>query len=298
MLHLDPNFVQPIVRMGDLLTPLKTVLTSKQNLPEQYLIEASHLKQPTRSQDDVINSTGDALEALRSKPSLDLLTRVLQFLDPSKANNEGFNIKIPGPRAAQLIFVLVSDTLPDYWGLLASPTYARVQNLLLRSLKSVSGIGAIIAHLRLCLDAETGSKSEENPKLNETPKTLEDLLDALESLLRKDNFVLNICNDIAAFNLKPSQRNLLWKEFVSFVGGGRILSLAAEAHQYLRQQGSEIEKPCWLGSGKQYSTWLGRNLIHMLTDSKKENVEDLKQLAQLLGKALSLGYTGEPETGT
>lgn len=298
VLHPVPNFVQFTSRMEDLLTPLKTVLTSKKNPPEQHLIEASHTKQHTHSQHDAINSTGDALEALRSKPSLDLLTRVLQFLDPSKANNEGFNIKIPGPRAAQLIFVLVSDILPDYWGLLASPTHVREQQLLMRSLKSVSGIGAIIAHLRLRLDAGTGPKAEENLKSKETPRILEDLLNTLEILLRKDNFVLKICSDIAAFDLKPSQRNLLWKEFVSFVGGGRILSLAAEAHQYIRQQGSEIENSCWLGSGNQYSSWLGRNLIHMLTDSKKQRFEDLKQLAQLLGKTLSLGYTGELETDT
>lgn len=280
--------------MEDLLTPLKTVITPKGHLPEQHLIEVGHAQQDTRLLHGAIDSPGDALTALRSKPNLDSLIRVLRFLDLSTANNDGFNIKIPGPGAAQLIFVLVSDILPDYWALLGNPSHAKEQHLFLRCLKSISGIGAIIAHLRLCLDARTGKKVEEGLETNGSPRTLRDLLNVLETLLRKDNLVSIIWNDVAVFNSKSPQRNLLWKEFVSFVGSGRILSLAAEAHQLLRQQGSEIENASWLGSGDEYSGWMGRNVIYMLTDSKTKEPGDLKPLAQLLGKALSLGYSGEP----
>jgi telomere length regulation protein len=281
--------------MDDFLTPLKTVITPKDYRPEQHLIEVSQVEPNSNLQYEAIRSPREALEALRSKPDLNLLTRVLRFLDPSKTDTVGFNIKIPGSTAAQLNFVLVTDIVPDYWALLATPSHAREQHLLLRCLKSVSGIGAILARLRFCLDAGNASKTEENLDAKIIPRILEDLLNVLEALLHKDNLVSTIWHDIATSNSKPSQRNLLWKEFVSVVGGGRILALAAEAHQILRQQGSEIKHASWLSSGSEYSSWLGRNVIHMLRDSKSEEPEDLKPSAQLSGKAFSIGYTGELE---
>lgn len=280
--------------MDDLLTPLTTIITRNEK-PEQYLIEVGHAQQnqDTRLLHAAIDSKEDALKALQSKPDLDLLARVLRFLDLSTANNDGFNMKIPGPAAAQLIFALVSDTVPDYWALLADQSHAKDQHLLLRCLKSVAGIGAIITRLRLCLDATTGPKLDENLEKKGTLRTIRDLLSVLETLFRKDNLFSIIWNDIVVFNSKTPQRNLLWKEFVSFIGGGRILSLAAEAHQLLRQQGSEIENASWLSSGEEYSSWIGRNVIYMLTDSKAEESGGLEPLAQILGKALSLGYSGE-----
>lgn len=283
--------------MEDLLTPLTTIITRKEKPPEQHLTEVSRPQQVTPLSHGVIESKEDALKALQSKPDLDLLVRVFRFLDLSTTNNDGFNIKTPGPAAARLIFVLVSDTIPDYWALLADSSHAKEQHLLLRCLKSVSGIGAIIAHLRLCLDALTGPKLDENLEKSKASRSMRDLLNVLESLLRKDNLVSTIWKDINVFNLKSPQRNLLWKEFISFVGGGRILSLAAEAHQFLRPQSSEIENATWLSSGDEYSAWIGRNVIHMLTDSKAEEPGGLEPLAQILGKAFSLGYSGEQRSG-
>ena len=280
--------------MEDLLTPLTTIITRKENLPERHLNEVGHERQSAALVHGAIDSKEDALKALQSKPDLDLLIRVLRFLDTSTANNNDFNIKAPGPAAAQLIFVLVSDIVPDYWALLAGPSQAKEQHLLLRCLKSVSGIGAIIAHLRLCLDAITGQKPDDNLGKSRASRTIRDLLNVLETLLRKDNLISTIWNEIAIFDLKSPQRNLLWKEFISSVAGGRILSLAAEAHQFLRQQSSEIEKTSWLSSGDEYSTWMGQNVIYMLTASKADAPGVLEPLAQILGKALSLGYSGEP----
>ena len=279
--------------MEDLLTPLTTIITRREKLPEQHLTEVSRPQQITPLSHGAIDSKEDALKALQSKPDLDLLVRVLRFLDLSTTKNDGFNIKVPGPAAAQLIFILVSDTIPDYWALLADPSHAKEQHLLLRCLRSVSGIGAIIAHLRLCLDALTGPKLDENIEKSKASRTIRDLLNVLDTLLHKDNLVSTIWRDINVFNLKTPQRNLLWKEFISFVGGGRTLSLAGEAQQLLRQQSPEIENAGWLSSGSEYSAWIGRNVVHMLTESKTEEPGVLGPLAQVVGKALSLGYSGE-----
>lgn len=282
--------------MDDLLTPVKTVITPKGDRRHvQHLIEVSQVEANSHSRYEAIESPRDALEALRSKPDLKLLTQVFRFLQRSKANADGFDIKIPGSTSAQLIFVLVTDIVPDYWALLATHSHARERHLLLQCLTSVSGIGAILARLRFCLDAGVASKTEKNLDTKSTSRILEDLLSVLQALLHKDSLVSTIWNDIAASNPEPSQRNLLWKEFVSVVGGGRILSLAAEAYQILRQQGSGIKYASWLSSGSEYSSWLGRNVIYMLADSKPQEPEDLKPSARLSGKALSIGYTGELE---
>lgn len=282
--------------MEDLLTPLTTtIITRKEKSPEPHLIEVGQAQQNSGLSHGTIDSKEDALKALQSKPSLDLLIRVLQFLDLSTTKSDGFNIKSPSPAAAQLVFVLVSGIVPDYWPLLSDPSHIKERHLLLRCLKSVSGIGAIIAHLRLCLDARAGPKVDENFERSGTPRTIRDLLNLLEALIHKNDLVSTIWNDVVPFNSKTSQRNL-WKEFVSIVGGGRILSLAAETYQVLREQGSDIEDTTWLSSGDEYLRWIGRNVIHMLTDSKAEEPGNLRPLAPLLGKSLSLGYSGEPRS--
>lgn len=277
--------------MEDHLIPLKTIIVPQRHSPEQpHLIE---VKQSTRLSNKTIDSIEDALKTLQAKPTSDDLTRVLQYLLSSTANHDGFNIKSPGPAAAQLIHALVSDIVPHYWILLTDSYHTKEQNLLLRCLKSVSGVGAILARLRFCLDAGIPPKAEENLERKDITRTSIDLLNVLMSLLHKDNFVSTIWKDSDAFKINPLQRNLLWKEFISFVGGGRILSLAAEVHHFLRQQVSDIASECWIGNGNEYSRWLGRNVIYMLADLNEEKREALKSLAQLLGKSLSLGFSGE-----
>jgi telomere length regulation protein len=285
--------------MENLLTPLKTIITSRNDsLQQQNLIEVRQVKQHTGLSYAAIDLPGDALKALRSQPDLDLLTRVLRFLDSSKDRINDFNIRIPGPKAAQIIFVLISEIAPNYWALLAIPSRLKEQRLLLQCLRSVSGIGAITARLRYFLDAGSKTRADEALAAKEIPKTLESLLSLLETLLRKENLISNIWNDVATLNSNSSQKNLHWKEFVSLVGGGRILSLAAEAHQVLSQQSSEIQHASWLGIGNEYSSWLGRNVTYMITDSKTQEPGNLKPLAQLVGRAMSLGYTGKLEYDT
>lgn len=284
--------------MDNLLTPLKTVVTSRNDSNQQHLVEVSQTKQHAALSFGAIDSPRDALEALRSKPGLDLLTRVLRFLDPSKDRIDDFSIKIPGPKAAQIIFVLISEIVPNYWALLATPSHSKEQRLLLKCVRTISGIGAIIARLRYFLDAGSKPRAEEALATKEIPMALESLVSLLETLLRKNNLVSSIWNDVAALKSSSSQQNLHWKEFVSLVGGGRILSLAAEAHQILSQRGSEIKHARWLSIGNEYSSWLGRNVTYMITHSKTQEPGNLKPLAQLVGRAMSLGYTGKLEYGT
>lgn len=281
--------------MEALLSPLKTRVISDTGHTEPHLVAVEAEQKSTSAQDFVIGSPEDALEALKSKPGSDLLTRVLRWLEPSTADTERFNIKIPSPKAAQITFVLVTDIIPDYWKSLTGKITSmqlKQKRLLLRCLRSMSGIGALTARLRFFLDLKDDPQREGQSSTSSKSQGLEELRGVLESLLNGNGFVFSIWVDINSLFSNVSQRTLVWKEFANTFVGGRLLSLAAEAFHVINETSPEASRGSWLGSGSQYSSWLGENVACMLINFGENTVEDWKALALLVNRALKLGYTG------
>lgn len=284
--------------MEALLSPLKTTIISEADQPEPNLVTVNTERSSTSVQQNfIIQSSEDALEALKSKPDSELLTRALRWLDPSAANIERFNIKIPGPKAAQIIFVLVAEIVPDYWRSLngkVTSVQFKQKKALLRCLCNVASIGAITARLRVFLDLKDDPQRDGQSSMSVNSQGLEDLLSVLESFLDGNAFVSSIWIDINSFITNTSQRALLWKEFVAILAGGRLLSHAAEAFHFINKSSPDASEGRWLGNGSQYCSWLGENIAHVLTSSQKDRAEDWKALALLVNRALKLGYTGKP----
>ena len=282
--------------MEGLLTPLKTTLISDPAQNEENLVPiVSRLAETTSLENSTLSTPEDALEALKSKPNFTLLNHVLRWLDPAKVKTNDFNIKIPGPKATQIIYVLVADTVLDYWGVLNeenSPSLKQ-KSLLLRCLRSVSGIGAILARLRVFLDLEEDPQKGQAFSANGKAKVVRDLLSVLEDILKGSGFVSCIRIDIDSLILGTLQRTLLWKDFITTIASGRLLSLAAEADQVIRKSSLIVRDGSWLGDGIQYSSWLGANVAYILLHSEIERPEDWKALAQLVNRALTIGYIGE-----
>lgn len=277
--------------MNGLLTPLKTIKTADVQGTDDHLVPIVSTEKLPANRDHALQSPEDALEALKSKPDLDLLTRVLLWLDPARERDDHFTIKVPSPKAAPIIFVLVEDIILNYWRVLKEDQ-DKPKKLLVRCLSSIAGLGAISARLRALLDlkdAHNHSKSQESGK----NLFIEDLLDVLQNILKKDIFVAMMWKEISSLVTNMPQRFLMWKELVSFIAAGRILSLAGEADHVLNESSSSIRGQSWLGDGNQYATWLGRNIVHMIAALEKQDIEAQKALVQLVGKALTLGYTGE-----
>ena len=282
--------------MNDLLTPIKiTTIGDVERADDQQFAVTSTQKSRTK-EERYLNSPQDALEVLKSKPDLDQLTRVLQRLDPARTRNDDFNIKVPGPKASPILYILVEEIIPSYWRVLKegpSSNQSQQIKLIVRCLGSVAGIGVIITRLRVLLDSKDETPKEIKSEGVGNNPVVEDMLDVLQSVLCKNSFLLRTWEDIVSLVTNHSQRNLMWKELTSFVAGGRILSSASEADHKLNESSSSIRDRSWLGDGAQYASWLGKNIAYMITTPDQDNGEVQKALARVLERALKLGYTGE-----
>lgn len=282
--------------MGDFLTVVKTrAIVSHDNhgdiVPEQR--KATEHQVPVQN----ITTPDEALEALRLKPDKWQLGRALQYLGTEDIN---FSIKLPGPKAALLINVLVNTIIPDYWtsiddegntrrtGQTSEPGWQ--QQSLVRCLRSVAGLGAVLAQFRSLITAsrDGGDKAASSG----LSLHLKSLLDVLGKILESEDFLTQIWNDINHPALKPVQRTLLWKELTSILASGKIPSLSAEASDILREKSESVGEDIWIASSKKYSVWLGHNIAHLASITGAENEGRWASLAQLLAKSYSLGYTG------
>ena len=278
--------------MPDLLAPLHPRTKVEADHAEDQLVPVE--TQTPKKPDFAIKSPEDALEALKSKPDYATLGRALRWLNGTAQQVEGFNIKTPGPKAAQIIFALVNDIVPDYWETLSDGLGKKTSLLLVQCLSSVAGIGAITSRFRFLLGLL--KDKQKSAQVNGVSKThdVEILLNVLETIVAKEDFLTAIRHDIGSYNLLSSQRSLQWKEFVSLVASGKLLSIASEVNLTLGDLSPSIKAGSWVGDGTQYAAWLGRCMQHTIKALKDDKFEGQKALSQLLSRGLTLGYTGEP----
>lgn len=98
------------------------------------------------------------------------------------------------------------------------------------------------------------------------------------------------------------QNQHVWKETLSLVATGRVLSVSAQAEQVLSAGEAEVgRRKVWCSSGKEYAAWLGRGVVKLCKDEASElsaenGAEDMEKAveaaAQLWGKSLGLGQNG------
>lgn len=277
--------------MVDFLTPVSTTTVRRSKSPEP-LLEATTTKRSVGITEHVDISTPEQIsKALKNQPDFPTVSKILKSL----ANNkDGFNLIVPGPVSAQIVDTLVNNTIPDYWNTFKEER--KVEKDLISCLRNANGIGAILSRLRPLI-----ADCRQKKRLNNTrdPSAhIKDLLDVLEKILAGDNTrtrrgLLNgdytshkIAEDIWIHGQNPTQKKLMWREYVTQVASGRILSAVAEAEDVLKERGSS-RTASWVASGPEYASWLGRNLAVIMDEGDwKEAVTDL------FAKALGLGYLG------
>ena len=282
--------------MESLLTPIQTRNKWDLNNDGAHLLPVTTKRDQSEKTKVSLNDPEGALDILRSKPDHQELNRVLRWLKSTVDHREGFNIKVPGPKASEIIYVLISDIIPIYWVTKDDSTISdqsREKNLLVYCLSSVAGLGAIVSRLRLLLSQLKDPRGQSDVLGTGKTQPVALLLDVLEALLENNGFVTSIWNDINACILQSSHKSLQWKEFISLVGSGKVLSTASEATATLNNLESSVSAGSWVGDGQQYAAWLGSNVQHMLGALIAGDLETLKMLSQLLRKALTLGYIGQ-----
>ncbi|MCJ1446942.1 MAG: telomere binding protein [Stictis urceolatum] len=238
-----------------------------------------------------VESAEDVLKLLQSKPDFGSLIIGLRWLNKSsKATSGAFNIKIPSNKAAEILNALVNTILPDYWQLLR-PTkednHAKQRRIFTKCLTNIAGIGALTARSKNIVAAGKVKGKPDISGGNDLKTPSKDVLEVLEEVLQGPKTILLIVEDLCKSIEKPMQRNLAVRELVSLVGSGRLISVVAEAES----MGTEkpLGESSWIGDGKAYTQWLGRNLRELTTS--RDHVPEIKQSRdQIFRKGLSLGY--------
>jgi telomere length regulation protein len=309
--------------MGDLLTPVQTTRKVKSSV-ERFetllakdgarspidVIEVSstsrtgeskhsrHKKQDSTPflQQIYLQSDGssetlpdDAREILKSQADHEDFFAVLQYLQFGIEGKHDFNIRASGPRASQILNVLVTVTIPDRWASLNTKPVSRedkeVKSMLVSCLTCVAGLGALHAQIKkltgLAISTKTGGSL-----------MLKDAVDVLTHVLYPSSFIETILCDTLNLHPKPAQQYVLWQELSSFVAGGKILSAVAQAFP-LAEPPNGKDSAEWLADGNQYTIWLARNICHAATKIAVAEGGAWPMLAQLLKRGLSLGHSGK-----
>lgn len=267
--------------MDDFLTPVSTTNVKR---PQEPLVQEYRL--PSRTAAPTIGSPDAALEALKEEPDFETVSKVLKYLAIEADKSDGFNLIAPDSVAANIAFQLVNNTIPNYWSTLKERRVPEKQ--LLRCLRNPCGIGSIITRLRPLIADCRQKKPAGNTR--DASSYVEDLLEFLERVLRDDQCSSDVWNDVQKFAKEAVQGKMMWKEYVTQIASGRILSLAAEAEDVLKERGTS-RSTTWLANGNEYAAWLGRNIATLMKGVEKSD-EAASAVLDICGKALTLGYTG------
>ncbi|KAL5341140.1 telomere length regulation protein-domain-containing protein [Aspergillus crustosus] len=272
-------------------------LTARDDKPRHVGTEAIN-RTPTDESGPDPSSPAHILSILKSHPGQDELLQAVASLDPFRkgVTSATFDIRVPGPVSAQVLSALVTITIPDHWesinaGSKGSGTgNTKLRSAILRCLSSVPGISCLVTQLR-SLIAQTRASSQQADASGSTMR-LRNILEVLSALLEPRDLISRLYTDIDTVYNNPTQKQVAWKELISLLAAGRVLSVSAEAISL--SGGTDIPvKTTWIGTGSQYASWLGANICHMSSKLSVSEEGHWKALTTLTGRGLSLGYTDQ-----
>ncbi|KAK4180776.1 telomere length regulation protein-domain-containing protein [Triangularia setosa] len=285
--------------MDDFLTPVSTIRITDKKEAEPTLVSSQAKASTTPSGRSTPASPEDALDILKQQPSYNELITSLRFLSRHHSDNEVPSIKLPSPISAQLVQVLVSEIVTNHWILLkedAGDSKNSGFRLLLYCLSSVTGINAILVRLRgLIQEHKAETEGPGKLKRPDIHLNLETLLDLLENLLKGGGWILEAWQTAKASNGSDAVTSAMRmrprvQEMLSLFGGGKIVSLAAEAESIVKANKTAKDNNCevWVADAQQYTMWLGRNIATwQLSDAA---LDSPKFVSDLFSKGLKLGH--------
>ncbi|ESZ99585.1 hypothetical protein SBOR_0030 [Sclerotinia borealis F-4128] len=283
--------------MDGLLTPVSIVYKNQEQKDEDALVEISTSSpsiQPaneTHSTAIHISSTEGALETLKNQPSFDDLKSVLEFLDREKT----FSITSPGPLAAQLVHVLVFEVIPNYWSILHESSGQHKKNkksynlkLLLNSIRSITGINAILLNLKRLTQLSKDTKK--NIGGSNIQESLKIQLQLCTEVLEGESSIEKLWNTITDSSDVLTKQRAIFNELLALIGSGKIVGVTAEAEAISNELSKEPNDRYWVADGGLYSRWLGQNIIFWLKSLPQDAEQAWKSCNELFGKCLRLGH--------
>jgi hypothetical protein len=244
------------------------------------------LKQTYLTRQPTNDLSGDACEILKSQPGQEDLLAVLQYLQYGIDKKHEFNIRAPSIKASQITNALVNETVVDHWYRLKqvpiSQEDKKLKRCLVSCLSSVTGIGVLLAQVKK-LATKTAAGAEN--------ALMYDVISVLEQILLPPNIIYEFIQGTLSVTGKPTQRQVIWQEFVSLLAGSKILAVVAQASGSEKSDG-EGHRPSWLGDGLRYCKWLSRSIAHAATALLVKETEAWSMLAQMTRRGFSLGNRG------
>ena len=281
--------------MEDLLTPVSTSYTTKRD--EVGLVE---LRAPQKVPNhlSIAATPVEALEILKNEPDHDSLISALRCL---RQDNLKFDIAAPSPLAAQLVHVLVSDIVPNYWSLIyerkkrnREPTKSKSSSeleLLLSCLRSVMGLNALLLCVKqLIQQSQESKKAVGGPNIQDR---LTSCLEALTELISRNDTVKRLSNAPSTSTAAQPKQKAIWNEILNIFGSGKILGLAAQAEEVIGGLSKKLPVRYWIADGRAYSSWLARNITYLAKELPQDSESGWKGCGELLCKALRFGHSGK-----
>ena len=261
--------------MADFLTAVSTKKTKDLQPPTQ------EIKSLDIHGHGHIDSKESALQAIKHEPNLATVKNVLKYLALPESS-----LLLPEPLNASIAHQLVNDTIPNYWRVIKNSTQVK---LIAKILRNPTGLGHLLTRLRSLIVA---SQQKQTPgKPDNKLEHIEDVSDLLNHILSEDNASNLVLQDVIAHGKSALQKKLIWREYLSQIASGRVLSIVAEAENVLKAK-EPLKVTSWIADGNIYASWVGRNIANlMLHDSKNE--EYIIAIVEICSKALGLGYTGQ-----
>lgn len=283
--------------MDGLLTAVKTVKRDQDSpLVAADIQSRENSDKPINEFDQHDISAEHAIDILRSSPDREELFDVLAAIDPFNKSKQinNFDIRIPSPKSAQILQILVSTTISDHWASLnartKTPKDFKNRAAILRCLNSVAGLGSMASQLRSLIASARANVNE--AKGSSSTPAIRDLLSVLASLLEPKEFVFRLYSDTLTLHKDKTKVQVVWRELVSLIGAGKILSTTAEALTVVND--SEISSSIsWVGEGPRYAAWAGQSIAYMASRLQIDDEAGWGSLAFLTGRGLSLGYAGK-----
>lgn len=267
--------------MDGFFTPVRQTYLKKRS-DEAPPNEVSTQKLPRIKDVSVqVSSLKDVLETLKSQPEYDTLMATLVFA------SKGNKLASPSPETAQIVQVLVSEIVPNYWPLIRDG-HIDDRDIFLACLRNISSVNALLARLKvLTQELKTSEKGIKRPDVS---LGLDILLQVLAGLLDGDQ-------TLSAFWINAQQhvdgpmRQAVRQEFLSlFARSGRIVSIAAEADVVMQKEQTQRANRPWVADGLSYTNWIGRGISSWLRREVGSDAEIL--CSEIFVKALRLGYGG------
>ena len=247
-----------------------------------------------------IASLEDVYKALDSKPNIEIVLKVLRWLE---ATEDQFRWKIPSPKTARITSLIVNNILPDHWVYMQSEeatVYKKARRLLLRFIMSLTGISILVTRLQSLLtyrkheqQQQQDGKAKIKKSVTEEVRMFKDVVAVLQSILDKEGMLSKLWDDFEAADIKPLQRGLLQNEAMNLLAGSRVLSISAEVFAIIDELSSDVGSHGWVGDGQHYTSWLALNIKGMILTGDQSSQERRLQVGALFKRAISLGYVDQ-----